>query len=163
MLYGHTFPLRQAGQSSWRAGSSKSRLGQSSKHRQSRGVEVNPEGLWSPRRRFESARDYGAYPSTNISFPRKATGNVDISGPIMGKSRSHSSRHQCRSGSVVRPIISAFRAEDSGSNPGRSISLLKPCLFFCLTDDIIPARMPRESGVCKNLTLPGLMALIDID
>ena len=25
------------------------------------------------------------------------------------------------SGSVVRPIISAFRAEDSGSNPGRSI------------------------------------------
>ena len=25
------------------------------------------------------------------------------------------------SGGVVRPIISAFRAEDSGSNPGRSI------------------------------------------
>ena len=52
-----------------------------------------------------------------------------------GRAGRISSRHQCRSGSVVRPIISAFRAEDSGSNPGRSISFLKLGLWHCGLDD----------------------------
>jgi hypothetical protein len=44
--------------------------------------------------------------------------------------------HVLRSGSVVRPIIPAFRAEDPGSNPGRSIFPCPPPgrgSNFCIT------------------------------
>ena len=64
---------------------------------------------------------------------------------------------------VVRPIISAFRAEDSGSNPGRSIFLyLKD--FLGISFPLLVAGVserPKETGLGPvDAGLPGFESLL---
>jgi hypothetical protein len=92
----------------------------------SRGVVVNPEGLWSLRRWFESARDYHIliwYQKRTYILSgllHRAVRSVASWGHFFNPGAIDARLRRC-SGSVVRSIIPAFRAEDSGSNPGRSI------------------------------------------
>lgn len=53
----------------------------------------------------------------------KLTPLAPIQNPWPSLMRMASSQKPQCSGSVVRSIIPAFRAEDSGSNPGRSINI----------------------------------------
>ena len=69
------------------------------------------------------------------------------------------------SGGVVRPIISAFRAEDSGSNPGRSIQkillrFLMVSMYPLFFKAGVPER-PKGTGLGPVDTgLPGFESLL---
>ncbi len=69
----------------------------------------------------------------------------------------YKARANC-SGSVARPIISAFQAEDSGSNPGRSILPQ----FFYVTSYVISHVISLSQACEHSLRVRGLGPLARI-